>query len=397
MLSNYLNKNPKLSLLCINIIFLLFIFFVGECVLRINTPFWLENRMTTFLIKNNYKADKNSDKPLKNIILTNEKNKFISYAPYSKTKLSHFEYENTINIDKYGGRKTSSEQQIFSDSTKKVLFLGDSFTFGVGVEDDEVFCSLLQKDINLKLLNFGRPGSSLARDIDLLKLLLRDFIKKNKIDKIVFCWFLGNDAADIIKIGLPKDKQTNHKKITTAVETKSESLMFKINRFIYNNKFFNRSYFIQYIRQKIINLNKYAIVMDPVFYLFLNKESYIKNFQDLTKIYLKQLRDLSDLHDIKINFLLIPDRYQIYDEKRVTVKEKYSINKNIKLDYLMPNKILISLLDEYEFEFIDPTKCLKKKAEYHKNLYYNNDNHLTKYGHKLYYECIKDELLIKFK
>ena len=29
--------------------------------------------------------------------LTNEKNKFISYAPYSKTKLSHFEYENTIN------------------------------------------------------------------------------------------------------------------------------------------------------------------------------------------------------------------------------------------------------------------------------------------------------------
>ena len=29
--------------------------------------------------------------------------------------------------------------------------------------------------------------------------------------------------------------------------------------------------------------------------------------------------------------------------------------------------------------------------------YYNNDNHLTKYGHKLYYECIRDEFLIKFK
>ena len=119
--------------------------------------------MTTFLIKNNYEKDKNSDQPLKNIILTNEKNKFISYAPYGKTKLSHFECENTINIDKYGGRKTSSEQRIFSDTTKRVLFLGDSFTFGVGVEDDEVFCSLLQKDIDIKLLNFGRPGSSLPR------------------------------------------------------------------------------------------------------------------------------------------------------------------------------------------------------------------------------------------
>ena len=194
MLSNFLNKYPKFSLLCINIIFLLFIFFTAECVLRINTPFWLENRMTTFLIKNNYEKNKNSDQPLKNIILTNEKNKFISYAPYSKTKLSHFEYENTINIDKYGGRKTSSEQRIFSDTTKKVLFLGDSFTFGVGVEDDEVFCSLLQKDINIKLLNFGRPGSSLPRDIDLLKLLLRDFIKKNMVDEIVFVSF-ENDSG----------------------------------------------------------------------------------------------------------------------------------------------------------------------------------------------------------
>ena len=181
------------------------------------------------------------------------------------------------------------------------------------------------------------------------------------VDEIVFCWFLGNDAADIIKIGLPKEKQTNHKQITTPIELKSENLMFKLNRFVYNNKFFNKSYFIQYIRQKIINLTKYAKVMDPVFYLFKNKESYIKNFQSLTKIYLKELHDLSVLHEFKINFLLIPDRYQIYDEKRDAVKQQYRINKNLKLDYLMPNKLLISLLDQYEFEFIDPTICLKNQ------------------------------------
>ena len=76
--------------------------------------------------------------------------------------------------------------------------------------------------------------------------------------------------------------------------------------------------------------------------------------------------------------------------KRDAVKQQYRINKNLKLDYLMPNKLLISLLEQYEFEFIDPTIAMFKKiSEYQNNLYYNNDNHLTKYGHKLYYECIK--------
>ena len=82
--------------------------------------------------------------------------------------------------------------------------------------------------------------------------------------------------------------------------------------------------------------------------------------------------------------------------KRDAVKQQYRINKNLKLNYLMPNKLLISLLEQYEFEFIDPTICLKRKPNI-KITYYNNDNHLTKYGHKLYYEYIRDEFLIKFK
>ncbi|MBT3611391.1 MAG: hypothetical protein HN522_00405 [Flavobacteriales bacterium] len=396
MRDNFFNSFPKLSLFLVNLVLILFIFFATECILRIYTPYWLENRMTLLNPKNKQHSNvKYSDQPLKKIILSTDKNKFLSYIPNSRTKLRHIEYENTINIDKYGGRKTSSDNRIFSDSLRKVIFLGDSFTFGVGVEDDEVFCSLLQKDLNVKVLNLGRPGSSLPRDINLLKLMLPQFIKKNKIHDIVMCWFLGNDAADIIKYSSAQSKQKIKKEIKISTKQNSDDLMFRINSFIYYNQFFNKSYFLQYLRKKVIDLTKYSNIMDPVFYLFQNEESYVNNFQDLTRNYLEELSELSMLYDLRITFLLIPDRSQIYDIKRKALKEQYNISESTQLDYLMPNKLIIPILEEYQFDYMDPTICLKNQAQDRDDLYYNNDNHLTNIGHRLYYECIKDELSIK--
>ena len=390
------NSYPKLFLFLVNILLLLFVFFAAEFVLRIHTPFWLENRMTVLNPKNKqHSIIKNSDQPLKKIILLNKKNKFLSYIPNSITKLRHIEYENTINIDKHGGRRTSPDNREFSDNIRKAIFLGDSFTFGVGVEDKEVFCSLLQKDLNFKAINLGRPGSSLPRDINLLKRILPQLTKSNKIDNVVMCWFLGNDADDIIKYTAGQNIQKTKKETKPLTNQKREDLMIRINRQVYSNQLLNKSYFLQYLRNKVITLTKYSKIMDPVFYLFKNDEKYVNTFQELTRYHLSVLDELSTLYDIRITFLLIPDRNQIYDIKRMALKEQYNISESTYLDYLLPNKLLTPILEEHQFDYIDPTTCLKSRAEERLDLYYNNDNHFTNIGHRVFYECIKDEILIR--
>ncbi len=389
--NNFFNRNPWISLVIFNLFLSVLIFSSVEYALKVFTPDWLANRM--IYLNPNAKSTivEFSDNPLKEIQKKNEKNEFISFEPNSKINLSHYEYSNEFNMDKFGGRKVTSESNNDIDTLEKIIFIGDSFTFGVGVEDNEVFCSLAQKDINPQILNFGRPGSSLPRDINLIKLRLPDLIRKYKINNIIFCWFLGNDAADILnfkKVRIEnKDDLLNH----------DTDILTKLNKFVFYNRFLNKIYLIQYVRQKVMNIIKDEKNMDPVFHLFKNKKEYTNRFSKLTDNYLNELNKISKEYNFKLTFLLIPDRYQINDKKRELLKKQYNISPELQIDYLMPNKLLTSLLIKNQIDFIDPIDCIKNESKQNNDIYYIQDNHFTKKGHQLYYNCIKDKLLVNLK
>ena len=389
--NNFFNKNPWISLVIFNLFLCLLIFSTFEVALRIFTPSWLENRMR--YLNPNPKSNfvEFSDRPLKNILIKNENNKFFSFEPNAKINLSHYEYNNEINIDQFGGRKVTSNLDADIDTLEKIIFIGDSFTFGVGVEDNEVFCSLAQQDISFQILNFGRPGSSLPRDIELIKLRLPDLIRKYKINNVIFCWFLGNDAADILNLNKVR------------VENKEDSLnhdtdiLIKLNDFIFHNRFLNRIYLIQYLRKKVMSLIKDEKKMDPVFRLFLNKKEYNDRLSKLIDNYLNELNKISKEYNFKSTFLLIPDRHQILDEKRELLRIQYNISPDFQIDYLMPNKLLTSLLIKNQIDFIDPIDCIRNKSQLNNDIYYIRDNHFTNKGHQLFYNCIKDRLLVNLK
>ena len=389
--NNFFNRNPWISLVTFNLFLCLLIFSAFEVALRIFTPSWLENRMR--YLNPNPKSNfvEFSDQPLKNILIKNENNKFVSFEPNAKINLSHYEYNNEINIDQFGGRKVTSNLDADIDTLEKIIFIGDSFTFGVGVEDNEVFCSLAQQDISFEILNFGRPGSSLPRDIELIKLRLPDLIRKYKINNVIFCWFLGNDAADILNLNKVrvenKDDLLSH----------DTDILIKLNDFIFHNRFLNRIYLIQYLRKKVMNLIKDEKKMDPVFRLFLNKKEYNARLSKLIDNYLNELNKISKEYNFKSTFLLIPDRHQILDEKRELLRIQYNISPDFQIDYLMPNKILTSLLIKNQIDFIDPIDCIRNKSQPNNDIYYIKDNHFTKKGHQLYYNCIKDRLLVNLK
>lgn len=80
------------------------------------------------------------------------------------------------------------------------LFLGDSFTFGHGVSDEEVFSSLLCKERAVSCLNLGRSGTNTFQQLKILRYALHRGIRPKTVVLVMLtaCWVdsAGNDLGD---------------------------------------------------------------------------------------------------------------------------------------------------------------------------------------------------------
>ncbi|HEY8278014.1 MAG TPA: hypothetical protein VIH99_00230, partial [Bdellovibrionota bacterium] len=66
--------------------------------------------------------------------------------------------KNKVGVNKFGQRRVTG---FHPKGKSQILFLGDSYTFGIGVEDSETFASLLQKGFpETSVYNMGVPGFS---------------------------------------------------------------------------------------------------------------------------------------------------------------------------------------------------------------------------------------------
>src|SRR4051812_33213634 len=77
---------------------------------------------------------------------------------------SSSEFSAEIHTDELGFRKITNESR-----TPDYLFLGDSFTFGHGVSDKEVFSSIFCQKNNFTCLNLGRSGTATFEQIRILR------------------------------------------------------------------------------------------------------------------------------------------------------------------------------------------------------------------------------------
>jgi lysophospholipase L1-like esterase len=76
---------------------------------------------------------------------------------------------------------------------ERVVFLGDSFTFGLGVNDDETFVQVLQAaDSDNTYFNAGIAGYSTDQQL----LYLSDRLDSWRIDRLVLVVYLANDLLD---------------------------------------------------------------------------------------------------------------------------------------------------------------------------------------------------------
>ncbi|MBY0246086.1 MAG: SGNH/GDSL hydrolase family protein [Nitrospiraceae bacterium] len=87
------------------------------------------------------------------------------------------------------------------DGNPDVIFVGDSFTFGFGLSDDQTFASIYCKELHRACVNLGYPGSGTLRQVERLDGFIRKYGWKPKEVKLFFfgmtgSWSSGNDFVD---------------------------------------------------------------------------------------------------------------------------------------------------------------------------------------------------------
>jgi hypothetical protein len=139
-----------------------------------------------------------------------EKHERLGWCPKPGARVTRHEpeYTATYTVGADGDRIVPGRP----DSGTTVAFLGCSFCFGLGVNDDEVFSSVLQREYwkDCRVRNLGCIGYSTAHVL----LRLEDEIKAGrKIDVAVYCWMWQHRSRN--------DRRRAWLKSLTAIEGKN--------------------------------------------------------------------------------------------------------------------------------------------------------------------------------
>lgn len=296
------------------------------------------------------------------------------------------------------GHRFSNKRK--NESDNKVIFLGDSFTYGFGVSYEESIPGQISEKVDNKydILNFGVPGYSPS--INFFK--LKEYIKNNKNIKITKIFYLlditdvHDEANRWMKIsGIDQPVIINesiNKEIEKKFSIKSNFRTSRFTAYIVNNN-------VRNFKKKIISLFR------PKQNIIDKKGTYWGSFTHTSQKELYKDSKFSNLWKKNYEFGL-----DLIKEKIINIS-KLSNNLNSEFYIVIhPWKESIELGQkefnwvEYSNELCSLSKCTKlinffddvekiknNNLDWKTKLYFYKDVHFNKIGNKLYAEKIFTE------
>jgi hypothetical protein len=359
-----------------------FIFF--EIGLRLFPPDWLIQRMRE-LNAGNPANEFGSDTTWP---AEKEQGRFVRFTPLTHFRVEHWEYNNIANIDRWGGRRVSPIKS-GKNNTHVVPFLGDSFCFGVGVEDNQTYVSLLNsRNVDYEYLNLGVPGSALPQHLDIIESRHREL---GSPQTYIFSFFLGNDFTDIVNAYEKHASESASPGRSLPQPSLSlDSILIKLNGYSHSLSLLRYSFLVQFVRQRIFlfrNRSKAEKLADTVFLAMGAEPGYDSQISNTLDLALSRLEEMSTRFGFGYAFIIIPDRHQVDSNLSKSKAEYYGFDLS-RLQVELPNKMIEEKLQQKAIPYFDVTECLRDKAD----MYYVLDNHLTALGHQVVAECISTDL-----
>jgi hypothetical protein len=237
-----------------------------------------------------------------------------------------------------------------NNNKKRILYLGDSVTMGIGAESDSTFAGIINNDEENKILNSSLIGYSSFDYLDIIKKLIPEEKNNLKVSKVLLFWCL-NDVYDY------------YPEVSTP-EVKPDGIFGEAFYFFKNN--FKLFYFL---KDSFTDRPKSYYLYDEKFYKPDNKffKESLKNLIAISEI-------LKDEH-IDFEIFLLPYEYQLRDEVKTETG---------------PQKLLADSLSNYGIKAHDLSSTLKKYNSTEELYLYGDGIHFSNKGHRIIASYIKD-------
>lgn len=280
------------------------------------------------------------------------------------------EYTCIYKTNCQGIRVPESYNSVDSINSCDWLFIGDSYTQGAQVNFDQLYTSKLYKYYPDKIIvNYGVSGLGIPEELELFK-YLRPKLHPTKVF-LQLCNF--NDFMNV-----------HYSRGGWQSKLMEVSDLY---RFFYFNLVYKSPGELPIGRwTEPFSPNEEENIDNNIFYMPSGeiKEKDIKDF----KKYLLEFNNEAIKNNVELIVLLIPTKEQVYYKFLQEVVNAYKIDID-KLDMQRPNKIAKRLTDSLGIKFIDLFKSFSLAKD---QVFYDFDEHLNSYGHKVTADALADSL-----
>tara|TARA_B100000315_G_C14588363_1_gene594374 strand:+ start:2063 stop:3118 length:1056 start_codon:yes stop_codon:yes gene_type:complete len=302
------------------------------------------------------------------------------------------EFSINIKTNSQGLRDSEYSYEKPADTTR-ILGLGDSFQFGVGVEGEEVYLNVLEQNLNknsngkYEVMNMGVLGYGL----DQQQKYFNEEGKKYNPDIVILSFYQNDvvrklsDSCDwFVRDGYLVDDYT-------AAQT---ALSFKAKLFL-NRKSdlycMTKNTALQLapvIRTKTVTIDAEATVLP---YLEKTEREDVNEWLELTFDAIRKLKEDVEKEGAQFWIVMIPDQLQVDNELWQDIIKKTAVNPE-DYDFGKFSKTMREFADKERIKLVDPLPEFKEEGKSRK-LYYPIEAHWNKEGHALAAEIVEKEIM----
>jgi lysophospholipase L1-like esterase len=248
-----------------------------------------------------------------------------------------------VSVDPFGLRSSGNKIHL---SKKGWLYLGDSATMGIGVEQDSIFSSIVSaQSSDYTILNAGLIGYSSHDYINVVNHFIKQKIDSIKIERVTLFYCLNDVYSKYKDRPLPDNRIRN-------------ALRFILD---FMNRYF-RTYL--FLKHHILDRSKSYFLYDLQLYDPAGPE-FTASVRDLITVY-EKCKELN----LEFDLVLLPYEYQLrnYSEKWV----------------LKPQELMQTILHQKNINILDCSEFLAHYPGKPGELYLPGDGiHFSNSGHRL--------------
>ncbi|NNE42995.1 MAG: hypothetical protein HKN12_02195 [Gemmatimonadetes bacterium] len=298
------------------------------------------------------------------------------------------EYTTSIHIDTDGYRVPEVPES--ENQPVRILAVGDSFTFGVGVEAEEAWPEVLEDQIladqvpGVAVRNGGVGGYGPLRTQRLLEARQVAW----EPDIIVHAVYLGNDLEDAQPATYLESPRIQDGRMVA-----EEKGLFKRTRFLLRihshlYAFVRDQFYGMYLRTPFAERSRY---LDPMGLAEWPAEILEESWPAAAES-IRGIRVWAEARDIRYLVVLIPLKYQVNDDAWDEYRRRWDLPDEA-LDRDHAQRVVTHFLAEQQIPFLDLLPAMqqadpRRAAEF----YFPVDAHWTPTGHRFAADRIRREL-----